>query len=88
MSGYAFLLSNGAISWGSKKQSYIALSTMESEYVACSAAVQEGAWIRRLITELGILARVEPVTIHCDNMATFAYAKDPKYHGKTKHIDI
>lgn len=41
-SGYAFLLNNGAISWSNKKQSCIALSTMESEYVACSAAVQEG----------------------------------------------
>ena len=87
--GYAFLLSNGAISWSTKKQSYIALSTIESEYVVCSAAIQEGVWLRRFITELGIVARaLEPITIHCNSMAAFAYAKDPKYHGKTKHIDI
>ena len=46
-SGYAFLLNNGAITWRSKKQPCIALSTMEAEYVACSAAVQEAVWLRR-----------------------------------------
>ena len=40
-SGYAFLLNNGTITWSSKKQPYITLSTMEAEYVACLAAVQE-----------------------------------------------
>ena len=44
--GYAFLLSNGAMSWSRKKQSCIGLSTMESEYVACLAVVQEGVWLR------------------------------------------
>ena len=52
-------------------------------------AVQEGVWLRRFITELGIVARAsEPVTIHCNSMATLAYTKDPKYHGKTKYINI
>ena len=88
-SSYAFLLSNGAISWTSKKQSCIALSNMELEYVACSTAIQEGVWLRRFIAELGIVTYTsEPVTIHQDNMVALAYAKDPKYHGKTKHIDI
>ena len=62
---------------------------MDSEYVAYSAAVQEGVWLRRFITELGFVARAsEPVTIHCSSIATLAYAKDPKYNGKTKQIDI
>ena len=88
-SDYAFLLSNGAISWSTKKQSYIALSTIESEYVTCSAAVQEGVYLKRFIVGLGIVARAsESVTIHCNSMDALAYAKDPKYHGKTKHIDI
>ncbi|KAL0386488.1 UNVERIFIED_CONTAM: Retrovirus-related Pol polyprotein from transposon TNT 1-94 [Sesamum latifolium] len=52
-SGYAFLLGGAAITWCSKKQPCISLSTMEAEYVA----------------------------------STIAYAKDPKYHGRTKHID-
>ena len=88
-SGYAFLLSDGAICWSSKKQSCIALSTMESEYVACSATVQESIWLKRFLAQLGVCTRaLEPVTIHCDSMAALAYAKDPKYHEKTKHIDI
>ena len=62
---------------------------MESEYVTCSTAVQEGVWLKRFITKLGIVACAsETITIYCDNIATLAYAKDPKYHGKTKHINI
>ncbi|KAK2965259.1 hypothetical protein RJ640_015757 [Escallonia rubra] len=87
-SGYAFLLSNGAISWSSKKQSCIALSTMESEYVACSVAVQEVVWLKRFLQQLEIVPHVtDPMTIYCDSMAALGYAKDPKYHGKTKHIE-
>ena len=62
---------------------------MESEYVACSAAVQEAVWLRRFLQRLDIVASViDPVTIYSDSMATLAYAKDPKYLGKTKHIEI
>jgi hypothetical protein len=87
--GYAFLLSAGTISWCSKKQSCIALSTMESEYVACSAAVQEAVWLRRFFQRLSVTALAdEAVKIYSDSMAALAYTKDPKYHGKTKHIDI
>ena len=49
MSGYAFLLNACAISWGSKKQSCIALSTMEAEFVAYSSAIQEAIWLRRFL---------------------------------------
>ena len=87
--GYAFLLNDGAITWSSKKQLYIALSTMEAEYVACSATVQEAVWLRRFLQHLQIVMDApNPVTIHCDSTTALAYAKDPKYYGKTKHIDI
>lgn len=49
MSGYAFMLSGGAISWTSKKQSCTALSTMEAEFVTCSATKQEVVWLRRFL---------------------------------------
>lgn len=88
-SRYAFLLNGGTISWSSKKQSCIALSTMEAEFVACSSAVQEAIWLRRFLGHLDVLTvRVELATIYCDSMATLTYVKDPKYHGKTKHIDM
>ena len=88
-SGYAFLLSGGAVSWCSKKQSCIALSTMEAEYVAATTASQEAVWLRRFLKHLGVISNAkEPVTMYCDSMAALAYIKDPKYHGKTKHIQI
>ncbi|XP_042972976.1 uncharacterized protein LOC122304776 [Carya illinoinensis] len=52
--GYVFLLNNGAITWSSKKQPCIVLSTMEAEYIACSAAVQEVVWLQRFLKHLDI----------------------------------
>ena len=89
MSGYAFLLNDYVISWGSKKQSCIALSTMEAEYIGCSSAIQETVWLRRFLQNIGVVKTAfEPVTLYCDSMVALAYANDPKYHGKTKHIQI
>ena len=87
-SGYTFLLNNGVITWRSKKQTCIALSTMEAEFIACSAAVQEAVWLRRFLQSLGIVkGSSEPMIVYSDNQATIAYVTDPKYHGRTKHID-
>ena len=87
--GYAFLLNNGAITWSSNKQPCIALSTMEAEYVACSAAVQKVVWLRSFFQNLEVVKDASNlVTVHCNSMAAPANAKDSKYHGKTKHIDI
>ena len=87
-SGYAFLLSRGMISWSNKKQTYIALSTMEAEYVACSVAVQEVVWLKRFIEDLKIVVdSSRPVIIHCDSQATITFTKDVKYHSKSKHIE-
>jgi len=88
-SGYAFLLNGGTISWESKKQICTALSTMESEFVACASAVQEVVWLKRFFEHLNIAKNSkDPMTLYCDSQATIAYTKDPKYHSKTKHIDI
>ena len=88
-SGYAFILSGETISWCSKKQSCIALSTTESEYVVCSAAVQEAVWLRRVFQSLGVTTLAnEAVLIYSDSTAALAYTKDPIYHGRTKHIGI
>ena len=63
MSGYAFLLNDCTISWGSKKESCISLSTMEVEYVACSSAIQEAIWLRRFLQGIGVVKTAsEPVT--------------------------
>ena len=62
---------------------------MEAEYVACSATVQEAIWLRRFLRHLGSSPHGdEAVLIYSDSTSALAYAKDPKYHGKSKHIDI
>ena len=62
---------------------------MESEYIACSSAVQEIVWLQRFLRHFYTEDRSsEPVTLYSDSTTAIAYAKDPKYHGKSKHIDI
>ena len=74
---------------GSKRQSCIALSKMEAEYVACSSTIQEAVWLRSFLQDIRVVKTTfEPMTLYCNSMAALAYAKDPKYHGKTKYIQI
>jgi hypothetical protein len=62
---------------------------MEAEYVACSAATQDAVWLKNFLYHLKILKSAsDPMTIYCDNTAAIAVAKDPKYHGKNKHIKM
>ena len=86
-SGNLFILANGTISWMSKKQATVALSTAESEYVALSQATQEAIWLRRLLKDLGMFID-QPTVIHEDNKGAISIARNPVFHGRTKHIDI
>ena len=62
---------------------------MEAEFVALSAAVQKGIWLRRFMEHLINKGdAIELILISSDSSATIAYTKDPKFHAKTKHIDI
>ena len=84
-----FFLNDCAISWCSEKQFFIVLSTMEAEYVACSSTIKEAVLLRRFFPHFEIVKTTsEPMKIYYDNMAALAYAKDPKYHGNAKHIQI
>ena len=57
--------------------------------MACTSTVQEALWLKRFIEHLGFgNESTNPVMLYCDNTAAIAYTKDPKYHSKTKHIDI
>ena len=88
-SGYVFILGSGVVSWCNKKQTYVALSTMESEYVVCAAAMQEVIWLKRFLQRLGITTHSEEaVTLYSNSTAALVYAKEPKYHRKSKHIEI
>ena len=85
-SGYIFKIADGVVSWRSKKQSTVAKSTTEAEYVALSQATQEAIWLRRLLSDLGCKAD-GPTLIKEDNQGAIEIARNPKFHNRTKHID-
>ncbi|XP_075079660.1 secreted RxLR effector protein 161-like [Nicotiana tabacum] len=82
-SRYVFLLSDGAISWSSKKQSCVSLSTMKAEYVALASATEEVVWLKKFLEHLlDIVENTEPVLVYCDSEAAISSTKDPKFHCK------
>ena len=87
MSDYIFTLNGGAVSWKSSKQQIVADSTTEAEYIAASEAAKEAVWMKKFITELGIVPEIEnPVPLYCDNTGAVAQAKESRSHHKSKHI--
>jgi transposase InsO family protein len=96
ITGYCFQLNvngmhvNGQgplISWKSRKQQTVALSTCEAEYMALAAAIQEGKFLRQLLADMQG-CNVKRVNIHVDNQGAISLAKNPVYHQRSKHIDI
>eukprot|EP00253_Pinus_taeda_P032029 PITA_32029 len=85
-SGYVFHMGLGAISWASKKQSIVALSTAEAEYVAATAAACQSVWMRRMLRSLG-QEQAKATVIFCDNSSAIALSKNSVFHKRTKHID-
>ena len=85
--GYSFHFGCGAISWSSKKQYIIALSSTEAEYIAQTHAAKEALWLQSFVDEVRGTGGA-PITINCDNQGAIALAKDNKFHSRTKHIDL
>ncbi|KAK3125126.1 hypothetical protein QOZ80_7BG0600470 [Eleusine coracana subsp. coracana] len=86
-SGYVFCLNGGAVSWKSSKQDTVADSTTEAEYLAASEAAKEAVWIRKFVSELGVVPSASsPMDLYCDNSGAIAQAKEPRAHQKNKHI--
>ncbi|KAH9668968.1 hypothetical protein KPL70_021600 [Citrus sinensis] len=86
ITGFVFTMCGGAISWKSSLQSMVALSTTEAEYIALTEAVKEAIWLRGLVSELGFKQKV--VKVSCDSSSAIQLSKNPKYHERTKHIDV
>ena len=88
-SGYVFVLAGGAISWKSAKQTIIASSTMEAEFVACFEATNQGLWLRNFISGLSVLSSIaRPLKIFCDNAAAVFFSKNDRYSKGIKHMEM
>ena len=89
-SGYCFMLNKkgAAISWKSRKQPTVALSTCEAEYIATTVATQEAKFLMQLLNEINVEEITDPVKLFVDNQGAIAIAKDPIRNQRTKHIDI
>ena len=80
ISGYIFLFSNAPISWASRKQRTVAVSTMEAESMAASLATQEAIWLCTLLTEIGLLQN-KPTLLNIDNQSAIDFTKNQGSHS-------
>jgi hypothetical protein len=90
ISGYSFQLSECGplVSWKSRKQQTVALSTCEAEYIALAEAVREGKFLRQLCLDLKVLQVSNSILVNVDNQGAIQLAKNPVFHKRSKHIDI
>lgn len=86
-SGYVFLLSSGAISWLSKKQPIVTLSTTEAEFVAAVGCASKTVWLRRITAKLGCV-HDKGTVVYCDNSSTIKLSKNSVMDGRSRHIDV
>ncbi|KAK0587736.1 hypothetical protein LWI29_027914 [Acer saccharum] len=86
-SGYVFNVGSGAVSWSSKKQPVVALSTTEAEFIALCVAGCQTLWLRWMLKELKC-SQEEGTVLYCDNNSAIALSKNPVFHGRSKHIRI
>jgi len=87
ISGWVAKINGDPISWSSKKQRVVALSTCEAELYATSAALQEVLWIRSMLAELGLNCSAGS-TVYGDNQSAISVSKNGVKGERTKHIDI
>ena len=80
-------MADSTTSWCSKKQGTVAKSTTEAEYVALSQATQEAIYLRKVLADLGYKADL-PTVLHEDNQGAIEISRNPRFHSRTKHIDV
>ena len=86
-SGYVFTLGGAAVSWKSTKQTCIARSTMESEFIALDKAGEEAEWLRHFLEDIPMWPKPVPaICIHCDSQSAIGRAQNHMYNGKSRHI--
>jgi peroxiredoxin family protein len=80
-------MGSGAISWSSKKQPVVSLSTTEAEFIAAASSACQVVWINRILKSLNQTQHT-PTKVYCDNISAIKLSKNPVMHGRNKHIDI
>ncbi|KAF7184799.1 hypothetical protein CNMCM7691_006602 [Aspergillus felis] len=85
--GYVFMFGNGPISWASKLQSVVSLSTCEAEYTAIVHAAKEAIWLTYLLEDISFDG-VRPMQINTDSQPAMDLAHNAQFHARSKHIDI
>jgi hypothetical protein len=86
-SGFMFSFGSADVTWSSKKQPTVALSSTEAEYKGAAMAACEVAWLRKLLGDLGLHVDRQ-VVIYCDNLSSIQLARNPVFHARTKHIEV
>lgn len=85
--GFAVFFGDNLISWSARKQATVSRSSTEAEYKALANAAAEIIWVRKLLTELGIL-HPNAARLWCDNLGATYMTANPVFHARTKHIEV
>ncbi|VVC37624.1 Hypothetical protein CINCED_3A017813 [Cinara cedri] len=86
-SGYLYQVFDFTVSWFTRKQSTIAFSSTEAEYLALASAIQEGMWLKGLLVEMRIITDKDYILLHEDNQSCIRIANEPKKHQRLNHLD-
>ena len=86
--GYVFTLGGGVVYWVSKKQTSMAMSTAEAEYIACNTAVQEAFWLKYFLADLEIIGEKKPVPMNLDSTSAISMVNEKKFNSRSKHVEI
>ncbi|XP_019239365.1 PREDICTED: uncharacterized protein LOC109219379 [Nicotiana attenuata] len=87
VTGYIVLVGDSPISWKSKKQETVSLSSAEAEYRSLRKIVGELVWLNRLFEEFTV-SQSSPIAVFCDSLSAIHIAHNPVFHERTKHIDV
>lgn len=85
--GFVLMLGSNPISWVSKKQTTVSHSSTEAEYRALAATTTKVSWVRQILKELYVFLPRAPLLL-CDNQFALLLARNPVFHGRTKHVEI
>jgi len=85
-SGTCFMLGHSLVSWSSRKQNCVALSTTEAEYIALGSCYAQILWMMQTLSDFGLVYKQVP--LKCDSKSAIDLSNNPVHHSRTKHIDV